>query len=151
MGDGCMRHSTPSAAASAVEMETRCSSDDGTLREDLVVRVRDVVPGGLELTLTISNAIGDTPEVSRAISMRDANHDVPEEMSSDANFGVLAGPICETCDDDWIDHGVGSFFCCHGSPPNGVFGPDTKKSVGKSPRSETISRINTQCSDKYNG
>ena len=107
MGDGCMRHSTPSAAASAVEMETRCSSDDGTLREDLVVRVRDVVPGGLELTLTISNAIGDAPEVSRAIYMRDANHDVPEEMSSDTNSGVLAGPICEICDDDWIDHGEG--------------------------------------------
>ena len=39
--------------------------------------------------------------------MRDANHDVPEEMSSDTNFGVLAGPICERCDDDWIDHGDG--------------------------------------------
>ena len=64
VGDGCMRHSTPSAAASAVEMETRCSSDDGTLREDLVVRVRDVVLGGLELTLTISDAIGEkTPAV----------------------------------------------------------------------------------------
>ena len=107
VGDGCMRHGTLSAAASAVEMETRCLSNEGTLSGDLVVRVRDVVPGGLELTLTISDAIGDTPEVSRANYMRDANHDVPEEMSSDTNFGVLAGPICEICDDDWIDHGDG--------------------------------------------
>eukprot|EP00964_Phaeocystis_antarctica_P028536 scaffold16101_cov32-Phaeocystis_antarctica.AAC.1 len=76
-GIGCMIRSTPPEAASAVEMEMNDFGDeDSASSGGLVVRVREVVPGGLELTLTIGDANGDYPEVSRANTMRDANHPV---------------------------------------------------------------------------
>ena len=65
--------------------------EDSASSGGLVVRVREVVPGSLELTLTIGDANGDYPEVSRANTMRDANHPVPEEMSSDTPVDLLAG------------------------------------------------------------
>ena len=66
--------------------------EDSASSGELVVRVRDVVPGGLELTFTIGDANGDSPEVSRATFVRvgDANHTVTEAMSSDTPFGLLA-------------------------------------------------------------
>ena len=61
----------------AVEMEMNDFGDeDSASSGGLVVRVREVVPGSLELTLTIGDANGDYPEVSRANTMRDANHPV---------------------------------------------------------------------------
>ena len=89
-GFGCMIRGTPPEAASAVEMDD-FGDEDSASSGELVVRVRDVVPGGLELTLTIGYANGDYPEVSRANSMRDANHTVTEEISSDTPVDLLAG------------------------------------------------------------
>ena len=95
-----MRHGTPPEAASVAETEMMRADGEDIVSDELVVRVGEVVPGGLVLTLTIGYAIGGFPEVSRAHLVRDANHSVPEEMSSDTLSGALAG---SRLDDDRVD------------------------------------------------
>ena len=90
--DGGIR-STPLEAAPAVESLERKDNEYIALSGDLVVEVRGVVLGDLDLELTIrmSDECGDAHEVCGAALEHAACHPAPEEMSSDAVSDTSAG------------------------------------------------------------
>ena len=90
--DGRIR-STPLEAAPAVESLEREDNEYIALSGDLVVEVRGVVLGDLDLELTIrmSDECGDAHEVCGAALEHAAYHPAPEEMSSDAVSDTSAG------------------------------------------------------------